>query len=184
MRGALPQRTKARRDPRVRHGHRARRDDSGPGAPRGRGGFTLIEGLVASIILAMTAAGAAMALLSGLGAQRDAAKQLLASLAVEQQISMIMSAPYASVATFAGVEAVGGLLAPPRLNSALAEVRDPMGPAFADFGRTTTVTAETRTFPQYNNFAIPGWKIQVTVTDANGRIYASAIRFRGQEIGQ
>lgn len=148
----------------------------------GRRGLTLIEGLVATVILSMVASGAAMALSTGLGAQRDANLQLLAGIAAEQQVSMIMTAPYALVPTFAGEEAVGGLLAPPRFNASLTEVRDSMGAAFAGFARTTVTTAETRTFPQYQNFALPGWRVQVTVTNAQGRVYASIDRFRAQEL--
>ena len=147
-----------------------------------RRGLTLIEGLIATVILALTAAGAAMALQVGLGAQRDARRQLLAGIAAEQQVSTLMSLPFAATPTLAGIEPVGGMLAPPRKNSALADVRDPMGPAFAEFGRTTVVTAQTRTFPQYENFAIAGWRIQVTVTDAQGRVFATAERFRAQEL--
>jgi len=143
--------------------------------------MTLIEGLIASIILSIVAAAAAMALTTGVGAQRDSGRQLLAALAAEQQISTLMTSPYAQTPNFAGTEAVGAMLAPPRLNASLSEVRDPMGPAFAMFGRTTTVTAQTRTFAQYQNFALPGWRIQVTVTDASGRVYASVERFRAQE---
>jgi|GEM_PF-615793 len=145
-------------------------------------GLTLIESLVATVILAMVAAGAAMALSTGLGAQRDANLQLLAGIAAEQQVSTIMTAPYASSSTFAGIEAVGGMLSPPRVTAALIEVRDPLGPAFSAFGRTTVVTAVTRTFPQYQNFAQPGWRIQVTVTNAQGRVYAALERFRAQEL--
>lgn len=149
---------------------------------RKRRGLTLIEGLVASVILSMSAAAAAMALTAGLGAQRDANLQLLAGLAAEQQVSMIMTASFAATPSFAGTEAVGAMLAPPRLTAGLSEVRDPMGIAFASLGRTTVVTAVTRTFPQYENFALDGWRIQVTVTDANGRVYASIERFRAPEL--
>src|SRR5690554_1792599 len=64
---------------------------------RGGRGVTLIEGLVASIIVAMVAAAGATALTTGVAAQRDAGLQLLAALAAEQQISTIMTAPYADV---------------------------------------------------------------------------------------
>lgn len=159
------------------------RCDRGKGRLRRRClGLTLIEALVSTVILSMVASGAAMALSTGLGAQRDANLQLLAGIATEQQCSTIMSAPYANTPNFAGVEAVGAMLAPPRLNGSLVEVRDPMGTAFSALGRTTVVTAMTLTFPQYNNFAQPGWRIQVTVTNAQGRVYASTERFRVQEL--
>lgn len=145
-------------------------------------GVTLIEALVSTVILSMVAAGAAMALTTGLGAQRDANLQLLAGLAAEQQVSLLMTAPYASVPNYAGTENPGGMLAPPRFNASLTEIRDPMGPAFAALGRSTTVTALSRAFPQYENFSLPGWRIQITVTDANGRVYASIDRFRAQEL--
>lgn len=147
-----------------------------------RRGLTLIEGLIASVILSIVAAGAAMALTTGLGAQRESGRQLLAALAAEQQVSTIMTAPFASASSFAGVEAVGGMLAPPRITAGGESVRDSLGPAFAMFGRTTVVTAENRSFAQYENFVIPGWRIQVTVTDAGGRVYASVERFRAQEL--
>lgn len=147
-----------------------------------RRGTTLIEGLVASVVLALVAAGASMALGIGVGAQRDAQRQLLAGIAAEQQISTIMSAAYSETSSFAGVEEVGALLTPPRPTSSGSLVRDPMSAAFADFGRTTTVTAETRTFATYNNFSVPGWKIKVTVTDATGRVLADLERFRAQEV--
>lgn len=152
----------------------------------GRGGctfgVTLIEALVSTVILSMVAAGAAMALTTGLGAQRDANLQLLAGLAAEQQVSLMMTAPYASVPNYGGTEVTGGMLAPPRFNASLTEIRDPMGPAFASLGRTTVVTAQTRGFPQYENVLLPGWRIQVTVMDAHGRVYASIDRFRVQEL--
>jgi len=144
--------------------------------------MTLIEGLVASVVLALVAAGAAMALGVGIGAQRDAQRQLLAGIAAEQQVSTIMTAPYADSDDYAGSEAVGALLSPPRPTTSGTLVRDPLGSAFSEFARTTTVTATTRTFAQYNNFSVPGWKIRVTVTDAAGRVYADIERFRAEEI--
>lgn len=141
-----------------------------------------MEGLIASVIVAIVAATAAMALGTGVGAQRDAGRQLLAGIAAEQQISSIMSAPYAQTPSWAGTEAVGTMLSPPRPNASGMMVRDPLGSAFAELGRTTTVVAETRTFATYNNFSVPGWRIEVTVHDAAGRVHAHIVRFRAQEL--
>ncbi len=145
-------------------------------------GLTLIEGLVASVILAIVAAGASMALGVGVGAQREAQRQLLAGIAAEQQISTVMSAAYADSPTYAGTEATGQMLTPPRPNASGTPVRDSMGAAFSIFGRTTTVTAETRTFGQYNNISVEGYRIRVVVTTADGRVYADLQRYRAKEV--
>ena len=113
---------------------------------------------------------------------RDAQLQLLAGLAAEQQISSIMEAPYGETPNWAGEEAIGAMLSPPRLNSSGTTIRESLGPAFSQLGRTTTVVAETRTFATYSNFAVPGWRIEVTVRDAANRVYAQIVRFRAQEV--
>lgn len=151
---------------------------------RGRRGLSLIEGLVASVVLSLTAAGAGVGLAVGLDAQREASLQMLAGLAAEQQVSTMLVCDYDSVSGYAGSEAVGAMLTPPRKNSSGQDVRDPMGTAYSKLGRTTAAVAETRTFSQYNNFSVPGWKITVTVTDAAGRVYARIERFRPKEIAQ
>ena len=69
---------------------------------RGRRGLSLIEGLVASVVLSLTAAGAGVGLAVGLDAQREASLQMLAGLAAEQQVSTMLVCDYDSVSALIG----------------------------------------------------------------------------------
>lgn len=141
--------------------------------------FTLLEGLVAAIVVAMVASAAAVAVSVGMSTQLDNQNAVLAMHAAELQMSSCMEADYDSMDAMAGSEAAGQMLAPRRPG----QVNRPFLPdSFADLRRVTTITAETRTFSQYNNISIPGKRITIEVFGPGNTLLARLVRFRAQEV--
>lgn len=148
-----------------------------PAAPHARA-FTLIEALVAAVVVAMVAASAAMAVSVGVATQQQNRLAVLGMQAAELQMSSCMEADYADVDALAGTEDEGEMLAPLRAG---ATVRPLLPDSFSELSRITTVTAETRTFADYNNVQVVGKRIQVDVMGPGNTLLARLIRFRAQE---
>ena len=158
---------------------------AGPGAATGHGwprrrrrAFTLLEALIASVIVAMVAATASMSVAVGAAVEEQNRLAVLAMQAAELQMGTMLEAGYDDMDALAGEEAAGAMLAPPRAG---AQSRTALPPGFAPLARSTTVAAENRTFAQYNNHVVEGKRIEVTVSGPGGQVLARLVRFRGRD---
>ena len=142
-------------------------------------GFTLIESLVAIVIVAMVASTAAVGVGVSIATQEDARLAQIATQAAQQQISFLMEKPFASMADYAGTETLGQMLAP--LDAGATDRDKILIGAWANLGRTTTLTSEPNTFAQYNGFVVDGIRIDVQVFGPDGTIYATIRRHRTNE---
>lgn len=149
----------------------------GAGGRRARG-FTLLEALIASVIVAMVAATASMSVAVGAAVEEQNRLAVLAMQAAELQMSSLLEEPYDTVGTLAGTEAAGAMKGPMRPG---ASVRADLPSSFAQLTRVTSVTAENRTFTQYNNYTVTGKRLEVTVSGPDGTTLAHLVRFRGKE---
>jgi prepilin-type N-terminal cleavage/methylation domain-containing protein len=141
-------------------------------------GFTLLEALIASIIVSMVAATASMSVAVGSSIEQQNRLSVLAMQAAELQMSSVLEQPYETMNTLAGTEAVGQLLAPKRPG---ATAREPLPATFSELSRVTTIVTENRTLTQYNNYTVSGKRIDVTVIGPNGLTLARLVRFRGAD---
>lgn len=141
-------------------------------------GFTLLEALIASVIVAMVAATASMSVAVGAAVERQNRLSVLAMQAAELQMGTMLEATYDGMNALAGAEAAGSMLAPMRPG---ATQRVALPAAFAQLSRTTTVTAENRLFSQYNGHTVEGKRIEVTVLGPDGSTLARLVRFRGKD---
>ena len=142
-------------------------------------GFTLIESLVAIVIVAMVASAAAVGLGLSVATQEDARLAQIATQAAQQQISFLMEKPFASMSDYAGTETLGQMLAP--LDAGATDRDKILIGEWANLGRTTTLTSEPITFAQYNGFVVDGMRIDVQVFGPDGTIYATIRRHRTNE---
>lgn len=141
-------------------------------------GFTLLEALIASIIVAMVAATASMSVAVGSSIEQQNRLAVLAMQAAELQMSSVLELSYETMNTMAGTEAAGQLLAPKRPGAA---TREALPAAFSEFSRVTTIVTENRTLTQYNNYTVSGKRIEVTVIGPDGITLARLVRFRGMD---
>ena len=139
-------------------------------------GFTLIEALIASIIVAMVAATASMSVAVGSSIEQQNRLSVLAMQAAELQMGSVLEQSYETMNTLAGTEAVGQLLAPKRPGAA---VRGLLPDTFSELSRVTTIVTENRTLTQYNNYTVSGKRIEVAVIGPDGLTLARLVRFRG-----
>ena len=140
--------------------------------------FTLVEALVATVVVAMVASAAAMSVAVGVAVQEQNRLSVLAMHAAELQMGVAMETAYDSMPGVASTEAMGHLLAPPRPGSS---VRPELPAAFAQFSRTTTVTAENRTFAQFGNHVMQGYRVVVSVYGPDGTLLAQLQRYRAKD---
>jgi prepilin-type N-terminal cleavage/methylation domain-containing protein len=141
-------------------------------------GFTLLEALIASIIVSMVAATASMSVAVGSSIEQQNRLSVLAMQAAELQMSSVLEQSYETMNTLAGTEAVGQLLAPKRPGAA---TRGLLPATFSELSRVTTIVTENRTLTQYNNYTVSGKRIDVTVIGPNGLTLARLVRFRGAD---
>lgn len=146
--------------------------------PRAARAFTLLEALIASVIVAMVAATASMSVAVGAAVEEQNRLSVLAMQAAELQMSSLLEAPYDTVGSLAGTEAAGSMKAPLRPG---ASQRTDLPATFAQLSRTTAVTTENRTFTQLNNHTVEGKRLEVTVIGPDGSTLAHLVRFRGKE---
>lgn len=140
--------------------------------------FTLLEGLIASVIVAMVAATASMSVAVGVAIEQQNRLSVLAMQAAELQMGSVLEESYDNMGSLSGTEAMGTLLGPKQPGSNL---RSALPGAFSELSRSTTVTTENRTFTQFNNYTLTGKVVQVIVTGANGVELARLVRFRGKD---
>jgi hypothetical protein len=155
--------------------HGARRSSA---LRRARRGFTLVEALIASVIVTAVASTAAMSVAVGSAVESQNRLAVLAMQAAELQMGTALELSYDTMYTCAGTEAAGAMLAPPRPG---ATKRDYLPAAFSQLSRTTTVTDENRTFTQYYNYTVTGKHVEVTVYGPDRSVLAKLVRFRGKD---
>ena len=154
---------------------------------QGNRGFTLVEALVATVIMAMVASAASVGIGLSVATQQDARLAQLATQAAKQQVDFLMEKPFASMADSVGIsvssntvtEEVGQMKAPPAAGAVDRTLT--LGGEWAKLGRRTTLTAESQTFSQYNSFLVDGMSISVKVFGPDGTIYATLRRHRTNE---
>ncbi len=150
---------------------------------RANQGFTLVESLVAIVIVTMVASAGAVGVSLSVAAQEDARLAQLAMQAAQQQVSFLMEKPFASMVDYAGTEEPGQLKAP--LDAGAVERTKVLAGEWAKLKRITTLTSEPTTFTQYNNFVVDGMRIdvqvQVQTPDGNMTTYATIRRHRTNE---
>jgi prepilin-type N-terminal cleavage/methylation domain-containing protein len=154
---------------------------------QGNRGFTLVEALVATVIMAMVASAASVGIGLSVATQQDARLAQLATQAAKQQVDFLMEKPFASMADSVGMavssntvtEEVGQLKAPPAAGGVDRTLT--LGGEWAKLGRRTTLTNEPTTFTNYNNFLVEGMSISVEVFGPDGTIYATLRRHRTNE---
>ncbi len=121
-----------------------------------RRAFTLVECLVALVIVAMAAAAASTAIGSGIAAQEDALRITLAAAAAESRMTQALTTEYGTVTGLAGHEEPGALM---------ASDGTAMPGLMSEMGRRTTVAAEPQSIPGFAGLVLTGWQITVTVYD-------------------
>ena len=154
---------------------------------RPKNGFTLVEAIVALVIVSMVASAAAIGIGLLVAAQEDARLAQLATQAAKQQVDFLMEKPFASMAASVGIvvpsntvtEAVGQMKAPPAAGGVDRTIT--LGGDWAKLGRSTTFTNEPTTFTDYNDFLVDGMSIYVEVFGPDGTIYATLRRHRTNE---
>ena len=143
-------------------------------------GFTLIESLVAIVIVAMVASAAAVGMGVSIATQEDARLAQLATQVAQQQVSFLMEKPFASMVDYAGTEALGQMKAP--LDAGATDRSKVLTGEWAKLSRVTTLTSEPTTFTQYNSFVVDGMRIDVQVLGPDGKtVYATIRRHRTNE---
>ena len=142
-------------------------------------GFTLIESLVAIVIVAMVASAAAVGMGVSIATQEDARLAQLATQVAQQQVSFLMEKPFASMVDYAGTEALGQMKAP--LDAGATDRSKVLTGEWAKLIRVTTLTSEPTTFTQYNSFVVDGMRIDVQVKGPDGTVYATIRRHRTNE---
>ena len=142
-------------------------------------GFTLIESLIAIVIVAMVASAAAVGMGVSIATQEDARLAQLATQVAQQQVSFLMEKPFASMVDYAGTEALGQMKAP--LDAGATDRSKVLTGEWAKLSRVTTLTSEPTTFTQYNSFVVDGMRIDVQVKGPDGTVYATIRRHRTNE---
>lgn len=139
-------------------------------------GVSLIECMVAMAIVAIAASMVTMSVQGGLAMQEDALRMTVASTAAESRISELLGKPWDELAAIDETQSAG-------------MIADQDGIAFpaaySDLSRRTVVTQRALTVPDFPGLSIPGWDIEVTVTDGRGgqeRTLVQLRRFRPQTI--
>jgi hypothetical protein len=140
--------------------------------------FTLVEALIASVIVAMVALAGSTAVAVGVAIEEENRLSVLAVQAAELQMGAVLEQGYEGMDAMAGTEERGAMLAPA---AAGGSQRPSMGPRYARMSRQTTVTGETRSFASLNNHSVIGKRVEVRVLGPDGEELARLVRFRGKE---
>ncbi len=138
--------------------------------------MTLMECLVAMVVLTISAAIMASSVQAGLAAQEDALAMTLAGTAAESRISDYLARSYETIAAADVVEAIGTMT---------SSSGDAFSGSYARLGRHTRVTSANLTVPDFPGLLIPGYLIDVSVFDTwDGaeRQLVSLQRFRPRTI--
>ncbi len=136
--------------------------------PSRRRGFTLLEALIASVIMALTITSVAMALGSGRQYAMEARDQLQAGLAAEALMAEILAAEYADLPAYDGHDEAPG---------AMVTFDDqPYPESFYRIGRRAAVVERTVEILDLG-VKIRGQDIAVEAYDVDGRVILTLSRF-------
>ncbi|MFZ4641738.1 MAG: type II secretion system protein [Phycisphaerales bacterium] len=137
-----------------------------------RRAMTLIECMVALVILTLSASIMVMAVQGGLAAQEEALSMTLAGTAAESRIAEYLSKSYPTIAVADITEAPGA-------------IKTPTGEFFSysynKMSRRTIVTSANLTVPDFPGLIVQGYLFDVTVSDSwqgQDRKLVSLQRFR------
>lgn len=143
-----------------------------------RAAFTLVEALVASVIVAMVALAASTSVAVGIAMEEENRRAVLATQVAELRMSEVLEARWEDVAQLAGSVTGADLRSPPVPGSG---TRVPLPEMASGFAVVTAVQVENRAFPHLNNFVLEGRRISVEVRGADGAVLARLVRFRGKD---
>jgi len=143
-----------------------------------RAAFTLVEALVASVIVAMVALAASTSVAVGIAMEEENRRAVLATQVAELRMSEALEARWEDVAQLAGSVTGADLRSPPVPGSG---TRVPLPEMASGFAVVTAVQVENRAFPHLNNFVLEGRRISVEVRGADGAVLARLVRFRGKD---
>ena len=143
-----------------------------------RAGFTLVEALVASVIVAMVALAASTSVAVGIAGEEEQRRAVLATQVAELRMSEVLERPFDGMSALAGTATGESLRSPPVPGSG---TRVPLPEAAGGFTVVTSVDVENRSFPQLNNFVLEGRRVTVEVRGADGAALARLVRFRGKD---
>lgn len=128
------------------------------------------------VILTVAASIMVMAVQGGLAAQEEALSLALAGTAAESRVAEYLARPYGEIAAANLTEAVGEMHTP---------AGDSFSASYSKMERHTVVTSASLTVPDFPGLAIPGYLIDVTVSDrwqGQPRELVSLQRFRPRTI--
>ena len=143
-----------------------------------RAAFTLIEALVASVIVAMVALAASTSVAVGIAFEQDNRRAVLATQLAELRMSEVLEQPFDEMSSLARSATGDALRSPPVPGSG---ARVPLPEQAAGFTVVTSVDVDNRSFPHLNNFVLEGRRISVEVRGADGAVLARLVRFRGKD---
>lgn len=139
------------------------------GQPRAVRGVSLIECMVAMAIVAIAATMVTMGVQGGLAMQEDALRMTVASTAAEARISELLGKPWNDLAALDETETAG----------TMADEDGASFPAaYRSLARRTVMTQRALTVPDFPGLSVPGWDIEVTVTDGAGADERTLVRLR------
>lgn len=132
-------------------------------------GVSLIECMVAMAIVAIAASMVTMSVQGGLAMQEDALRMTVASTAAESRISELLGKPWDELAALDQTETAGTIADDDGIS---------FPAAYRGLARHTVVTQRALTVPDFPGLSIPGWDIEVTVTDGAGQDERTLVRLR------
>lgn len=130
--------------------------------------FTLLEALIASVIMALTVTAVAMALGSGRQHAMEARDQLQAGLAAEALMAEILAAEYADLPSYDGHNEAPGTM--------VTFDDQPYPETFYRVGRRAAVVERTVEIPDLG-VKVLGQDIAVEAYDVDGRVILTLSRF-------
>ncbi len=137
-----------------------------------RRAMTLIECMVALVILTLSASIMVMAVQGGLAAQEESLSMTLAGTAAESRIAEYLAKSYPTIVVADITEPAGTIKTPSGEN---------FSPSYNKMSRRTVVTASNLTVPDFPGLIVQGYLFNVTVSDSwqgQTRNLVSLQRFR------
>jgi prepilin-type N-terminal cleavage/methylation domain-containing protein len=132
-------------------------------------GVSLIECMVAMAIVAIAASMVTMSVQGGLAMQEDALRMTVASTAAESRISELLGKPWDDLSALDQTETAGTIADDDGIS---------FPAAYRGLARRTVVTQRALTVPDFPGLSIPGWDIEVIVTDGAGQDERTLVRLR------
>ena len=137
-----------------------------------RRAMTLIECMVALVILTLSASIMVMAVQGGLAAQEEALSMTLAGTAAESRIAEYLAKSYPTIAVADITEATGAMKTP---------TGEFFSSSYNKMSRRTVITSANLTVPDFPGLIVQGYLFNVTVSDSwqgQARKRVSLQRFR------